>query len=232
MKHCVSVLVGLVGLVVVWLGQPFVAWAQGPYVLPFYNPAPITCGFGCYNGHAGTDYGVPYRTPVVAAASGQLWQYYFPSPNNYGHLAVVTHGNGMATRYGHLDEIIVPNGFHVNQGQVIGYSGNSGGPWCQSKSDSGNCTNWASPYHLHFEVRINTNDNPMSGTAIDPYSAEQYSWTSNPPVVASAPHVAAPVIHHEVPAPAPRPAPTIVSVVHQITQFFTPAPKAPIRKRR
>ena len=58
----------------------------------------------------------------------------------------VDHGNGFATRYGHLSEIDVTVGHMLAAGDVIGKTGSSGrstGP------------------HLHYEVRHN-------GEAIDP----------------------------------------------------------------
>jgi murein DD-endopeptidase MepM/ murein hydrolase activator NlpD len=58
----------------------------------------------------------------------------------------VDHGNGFATRYGHLSEIDVSVGQKLKAGAVIGKTGSSGrstGP------------------HLHYEVRHN-------GEAINP----------------------------------------------------------------
>jgi murein DD-endopeptidase MepM/ murein hydrolase activator NlpD len=58
----------------------------------------------------------------------------------------VDHGNGFATRYGHLSEIDVKVGQEVRLGQVVGRIGSTGrstGP------------------HLHYETRIN-------GEAVDP----------------------------------------------------------------
>jgi len=75
---------------------------------------------------------------------------------------------------------VVTGGQVVARGQVIGYEGNSGGPWCQ---DPPSCTIRTSPYHLHFEVRDGgtSGNNCCSGTAIDPYGASTYSWNTNPP---------------------------------------------------
>jgi len=64
----------------------------------------------------------------------------------YGNMIEVNHGNGFATRYGHLSEIDVKVGQTVHIGQVIGKVGSTGrstGP------------------HLHYETRID-------GEAVDP----------------------------------------------------------------
>jgi len=58
----------------------------------------------------------------------------------------VDHGNGFATRYGHLSEIDVRVGQTLKAGQVVGRMGSTGrstGP------------------HLHYETRID-------GEAVDP----------------------------------------------------------------
>ena len=107
---------------------------------------PVTSPFGYRWGrlHAGIDIGVPYGTPIHAAASGRVviagWV------GGYGNYTCVDHGGGLATCYAHQSSFATSVGASVSQGQVIGYVGNTGhsfGP------------------HLHFEVRIN-------GTPVDP----------------------------------------------------------------
>jgi len=77
--------------------------------------------------------------PVLAAASGDViisrsygWN------GGYGNYVVISHLNGTQTLYAHLGQNIVSNGWHVVQGQVIGYEGSTG--------KSSGC-------HVHFEVR-------------------------------------------------------------------------------
>jgi murein DD-endopeptidase MepM/ murein hydrolase activator NlpD len=103
---------------------------------------PVTSPFGYRWGrlHAGIDIGVPYGTPIHAAASGTVvlagWV------GGYGNYTCIDHGGGLATCYAHQSSFAVSTGEHVTQGQVIGYVGSTGhsfGP------------------HLHFEVRINGN---------------------------------------------------------------------------
>ena len=103
---------------------------------------PVTSPFGYRWGrlHAGIDIGVPYGTPIHAAASGTVvlagWT------GGYGNYTCIDHGGGMATCYGHQSSYAVSSGARVSQGQVIGYVGNTGHSFGA---------------HLHFEVRINGN---------------------------------------------------------------------------
>src|SRR5262249_31267791 len=107
---------------------------------------PVTSPFGWRWGrmHEGIDIGVPYGTPIHAAASGTV--IYCGWESGYGNLTVIDHGGGLATAYGHQSSLAVSCGQQVSQGDVIGYVGSTGhstGP------------------HLHFEVRVN-------GAAVDP----------------------------------------------------------------
>lgn len=91
------------------------------------------------HGYNGVDLGTAVGTNVRAAAAGEV----IISKNSgwnggYGQYIVVRHNNGAQTLYAHLSRNDVGVGQYVNQGQVIGGSGNTGrstGP------------------HLHFEVR-------------------------------------------------------------------------------
>jgi murein DD-endopeptidase MepM/ murein hydrolase activator NlpD len=107
---------------------------------------PVTSPFGWRWGrmHEGIDIGVPYGTPIAAAAAGIV--IYAGWMGGYGNLVVIDHGGGMATAYGHQSSIAVSIGQLVSQGQTIGYVG---------------CTGHCFGPHLHFEVRIN-------GQPVDP----------------------------------------------------------------
>jgi murein DD-endopeptidase MepM/ murein hydrolase activator NlpD len=107
---------------------------------------PVTSPFGMRWGrmHTGIDIGVPYGTPIRAAASGQV--IYAGWMDGYGNLVFIDHGRGISTGYAHQSSIAVSNGQAITQGQVIGYVG---------------CTGHCFGPHLHFEVRVN-------GTPVDP----------------------------------------------------------------
>ena len=107
---------------------------------------PVVSPFGMRWGrmHEGIDIGVPYGTPIHAAAAGRV--IYASWMSGYGNLIVIDHGNGLATAYAHQSAFAVGNGASVSQGQVIGYVG---------------CTGHCFGPHLHFEVRVN-------GAPVDP----------------------------------------------------------------
>ena len=91
-------------------------------------------GFGSTN-HKGVDIGTPMGTPVLAAKSGTVtWASW---NGGYGNCIIISHGNGNSTLYGHLSGYNVSTDQQVTQGQVIGYSGNTG--------------NSTGP-HLHFGI--------------------------------------------------------------------------------
>ena len=105
-----------------------------------------------------TNQGGSIVKPVYAAEDGtvdwvQEWDGHSTSGNqSYGNAIKIRHAdyNGcvLETLYAHLDEVCVAVGDTVTEGQVIGYTGNSG--------------NSSGP-HLHFEVRLaGTRYNPLN----------------------------------------------------------------------
>jgi murein DD-endopeptidase MepM/ murein hydrolase activator NlpD len=94
--------------------------------------------------HTGLDMRGEPGDPVRATANGTVtfagWQ------GGYGKMVEIDHGNGVATRYGHLSSIDTEVGHTIKTGQIIGKVGTTGrstGP------------------HLHYETRID-------GEAVDP----------------------------------------------------------------
>ena len=108
---------------------------DGYYTKPFVG-GHRTQGLHGYNG---VDYGMPIGSSILASAGGTVLISKNSGYNGgYGNYVVVKHPNGTQTVYGHMNYTIVSVGQTVTQGQLIGYSGNTGkstGP------------------HLHFEIR-------------------------------------------------------------------------------
>ncbi|HYF92144.1 MAG TPA: peptidoglycan DD-metalloendopeptidase family protein [Symbiobacteriaceae bacterium] len=100
--------------------------------------------FGTPHYHDGIDIGVGSGTPVGAAAGGTVimatWY------GGYGRTIRIEHGNGLVTMYSHLNEYAVSVGEKVSQGDLIGYSGNSGN---------------STGAHLHFTILVD-------GSPVDP----------------------------------------------------------------
>jgi len=94
--------------------------------------------------HTGLDFRGDMGEPIHATAAGTVtvaaWS------GGYGRMVEIDHGNGLATRYGHLSEIDVAVGDKIRIGQIVGKLGSTGrstGP------------------HLHYETRVD-------GEAVDP----------------------------------------------------------------
>lgn len=121
--------------------------------------------------HAGIDISTKGKIglSVKAAADGYVSRVAV-SPYGYGHVVYITHKNGYTTVYGHLNEfeeqlanwvereqykkqsfrvnLFPPEGlFKYKQGEIIGFSGNSG-------SSGGP--------HLHFEIRETKSEHPVN----------------------------------------------------------------------
>lgn len=87
--------------------------------------------------HLGQDLAHTERSPVKATASGMVR--YAADMGIYGNCVILSHGQGVATLYGHLSELKVKAGDKVARGQVIGLSGMTG---------------LALGDHLHFSVLV------------------------------------------------------------------------------
>jgi murein DD-endopeptidase MepM/ murein hydrolase activator NlpD len=103
--------------------------------------APFTSGFGWRPStgsyHLGADYACPTGTNIKAAAAGTVIITTYGSST--GNMVVISHGNGVVTKYMHASSFKVKAGQTVKQGQVIMLSGNTG--------------NSTGP-HLHFQVEV------------------------------------------------------------------------------
>jgi len=87
--------------------------------------------------HKGIDFAGKLNTDIYAAGDGIVKSVRYSS--GYGLCVVITHGNGLSTVYGHLNDATVKKGDVVKASQKIGLLGNTGistGP------------------HLHFEIKV------------------------------------------------------------------------------
>lgn len=99
---------------------------------------------GGYKMHYGVDLANNTGTPIYAARSGTV------SAASYngsaGYYVSINHGDGFSSIYMHMTHYIVRSGQYVEQGQVIGYMGSTGG---------------STGPHLHFGISYN-------GTYVNP----------------------------------------------------------------
>jgi LysM repeat protein len=91
-----------------------------------------------WSGHLGIDIAAGVGAPVYAASAGVVTIAANGWNNGYGNVIMIDHGNGFASLYGHLSQILVSTCQSVNAGQTIGYAGNTGNSFGA---------------HLHFEIR-------------------------------------------------------------------------------
>ena len=89
-----------------------------------------------YSGHEGIDISWPgcEGEPVYAAQAGTVSLVQTGHVNNqgssgmasYGNCVFIQHENGWESRYAHMTSVVVSQGEHVEQGQLLGYIGNTG----------------------------------------------------------------------------------------------------------
>jgi murein DD-endopeptidase MepM/ murein hydrolase activator NlpD len=87
-----------------------------------------------------------YGDPIVSTADGQVVTTDYDA-TGFGNYVIIRHKHGFYTRYGHMQSFKVRVGQRIQQGEVIGYIGNTGlstGP------------------HVHYEVHIGSD-------VVDPY---------------------------------------------------------------
>lgn len=97
------------------------------YPLPGYS-------WTTYAGHEGIDIPIAERTPIYSASSGvvtYVQNAWTPSSGytglaSYGNCIFIDYNSEWQARYAHLDCVVVANGSYVEQGQLIGFSGDTG----------------------------------------------------------------------------------------------------------
>jgi murein DD-endopeptidase MepM/ murein hydrolase activator NlpD len=111
---------------------PVMGWLSSPFGA---RKDPFT---GAPDFHTGLDISAGQGTPVKATADGTVESAGYNG--NYGNSIVITHGFGIATRFGHLAQYAVRPGQKVRRGEIIGYVG---------------ATGRATSPHLHYEILLN-----------------------------------------------------------------------------
>ena len=142
---------------------------------PFKPKKSVTCGFGCYSGHKGSDYAAGEGTPVYAPVGGKVvglvnsynGQTCKPDFGNYIKIATGPWEVFMA----HMNkDIKAQKNGEVKAGAQVGMVSNTGytltmknGIWvCQQGGG----------HHLHLEVRKN-------GVAVDAFNHPDVVWSSD-----------------------------------------------------
>lgn len=117
-----------------------------PTVEPIEGPYAISSTYGWrldpFTGEDGYHYGIDFRaplgTPVRATAAGHVTS--IGERGDYGLVVTIDHGDGVETKFAHLESAQCQEGERVQRGDIIGTLGSSGrstGP------------------HVHYEVRVN-----------------------------------------------------------------------------
>jgi murein DD-endopeptidase MepM/ murein hydrolase activator NlpD len=123
-----------------------------PVRMPLSGDASVSSPFGYRRDpflglpalHPGVDLVQPYGDEIHATGAGRV--VHAGPAGGYGNMVEIDHGNGLATRYAHMSEVLVEEGQEVAKGALLGRIGTSGrstGP------------------HLHYEVRVD-------GEPVDP----------------------------------------------------------------
>lgn len=100
-----------------------------------YRTSPFT---GQREFHKGIDIATRLKAPIIAPANGIVQ--FVGWDHGYGKSIIISHGNGIKSRYAHLEKALVKKGQYIKRGDTIALVGNSGrstGP------------------HLHYEVQVN-----------------------------------------------------------------------------
>ncbi|WP_322999417.1 M23 family metallopeptidase [Castellaniella sp.] len=103
-----------------------------------------------WTGHKGVDYAAQSGTPIHATADGTIE--FIGQQNGYGNVIILKNFGKYSTLYAHQSRFAkgLKKGDRVQQGQLIGYVGQTG---------------WATGPHLHYEFRIN--NQPVDPLAAD-----------------------------------------------------------------
>jgi murein DD-endopeptidase MepM/ murein hydrolase activator NlpD len=142
-----------------------------PTYLPVAHPGinRIASGFGMrinpfHKGlypHTGIDFAASRGTEVVASGSGRVSLVrYSDLQAGYGNMIEIDHGDGIVTRYAHLEQFFVREGQRVAGGQAVGTVGITGG---------------AVAPHLHYEMLIGGRQVDPVPYLIEGFTADGYA---------------------------------------------------------
>jgi murein DD-endopeptidase MepM/ murein hydrolase activator NlpD len=124
--------------------RPQKLWDSGGFNAPLDGE--VISAFGQYRvlnqnvqtRHTGWDTQAPLGTPVPAMAAGEV--VFAGRLDIRGNYILIDHGYGIFTGYAHFSQINVERGQTIEQGQILGLSGNTGR---------------SSGPHLHWEIAVN-----------------------------------------------------------------------------
>ena len=140
--------IGLTGILFLVITYLFIKPWLNTHKKPIWHTpvrGQVISAFGDRHGkHHGVDIKVKKGEPIRAARTGTV--IYASRMNKYGLIAILDHHDGFQTRYAHLHRLAVNKGDQRQQGDLIGFAGESGN---------------AKGIHLHFEIRL-------KGQPVDP----------------------------------------------------------------
>ncbi|MEM1025313.1 MAG: M23 family metallopeptidase [Myxococcota bacterium] len=127
---------------------------------PIESYEQVTSLLGDGRGHKGVDFKAPVGTPIRAPFAGTVTRRNWSTRSNGRCVELVAKDSGMKAYFLHLSEIAVRPGQSVEQGRVLGRSGNTGR---------------STAPHLHYQLHRS------DGQVIDPYRVHETRRRSLPP---------------------------------------------------
>lgn len=109
--------------------------------------------------HNGIDIPAPAGTPIRAAKTGYIVPRGYHSDR--GNWSVIDHQDGTYSEYQHMSSFAITSNGWVNQGDIIGYVGNTG---------------IGSGAHLHFEIRTGARDQAHAYDSLTAHNPLDYSF--------------------------------------------------------
>lgn len=108
------------------IGTGELAWPTTSQRITSYYGGRVAPVAGATTWHDAIDIGAPIGTPVYSVKEGTVITASWGYNGGRGNYIMVDHGNGLVTRYQHLNDIYVSVGQSVSKGQNIAAVGNTG----------------------------------------------------------------------------------------------------------